>query len=214
MNEVICCICNKSVSKRQTLSVGNNKRACRSHSETQEASKNAIDQQNQKNKEHEQKLNDQKKRWLPSRTPIELKPTCIICKVEGIKQEEYFEKVLVEQKKYEIIYGVPPNPFNADEMQKALSALKDVTCLFWVKWNEKNKKIKLPFRAYEFMQISEKMFGTGIGLFCNKCCQEYKIERLSEETERIIDIKTIHYLHDLVEPYLRRQAINELSESN
>jgi hypothetical protein len=211
--KVICCICGQEVNKAQTLHIGDGKRACKSHEGTIEASQRERQKIAQQKHDEAVKLEDKKKR-----KPFTLKPHCMICGEEGIYQEEWYTRMMVELKKYEITHGQPINPFT-DDIRKACGVLADVPCLFYVLWHGTNTKIKIPLEAYQFTQL-QKSFGIDepILTICHKCVAKKNFISFSQERIEAIEadnfLTIAEVMHTVIEPEIMKIAIREISESN
>ena len=151
---VICSVCGQEVNKAQTLHIGGGKRACRSHDGTLDASKRECDRIARQKQAEADKITKAKEANRHEREAFTLEPHCSICGKVGIRQEEWYTRLLIEMKKHEIIYGAPINPFTGD-MKKVAGALANVTCLFYVLWRGKNTSVKLPHKVYEFTQTQK-----------------------------------------------------------
>jgi hypothetical protein len=216
---VTCCICGQEVNKAQTLHVGDGKRACRSHEETTEASKRECEKIIQKKHAEIEKATADKESMRKERESFTLKPHCLICGKEGMRQDEWYTRLMVEMKKYEITHGKPINPFTGD-MKKVAGTLADTPCLFYVLWHGENTKVRVPYDVYQFTQL-QKSLGVEepVLLVCNDCMAAARFVGLTaERTAEIIEndnyLKLAMLLHDIVEPEITKTAVQELSETN
>ena len=216
-----CAICGEEVTKRQSYSIGDNKRACRKHEEAQAKAeelkaeeKKRKDQEQAKIKEvRERRKREEEMRLEAAKKPIEQwKMRCFLCHKEGMRQDEYFRRVLIEQQKHKIIHGELPNPFDVEAVQKSLEALKGVHVLWFVEWKGANAKIRIPFKAYQMTQIIPWM------LVCSECCEKKKFKRaIDERTENVkLDdlIKMSAVFQVVAEPIFEAQARHEMKENN
>jgi hypothetical protein len=177
---VICSICGKEVSKRQSLSIGDGKRACREHQETHAAvQKLAADEKAAKAREEERQ--EAQKAAKMQRCEVPLKPRCWVCHNEGLRQDEFYLRWILETTRYELDTGRSVNFFDSGEVRKSLGSLATERCLYFVQWNEKNKKIRVPYRTYEMIQMSEQFFGQGTLLVCGECCHEKGFVTMTDE---------------------------------
>lgn len=183
---VICSICGKEISKRQSLSIGDGKRACREHQETQQAA-HQLAAEEKAAKVREQAEKQKAKRVHQEQAHESLKPRCWICQKEGLRQDEFYLRWLIETTKYELRTGQTSFIFDPEEMRKAVGALQGERCLFFVQWNEKNKNIRVPYRTYQMIQMSEQIFGTGTLLVCGECCQEKGFVTVTDERSKNLE---------------------------
>lgn len=220
---VRCKICQKDVTKRSTVAVGNGDRACREHSEAQSAASELAQAEKNRVAEEKRKRDRKQERIATDRRRHEehapLRPRCWICEEEGLRQDEWFTRWLIEMQKYELVHGLPANPFNMEEMQDALSALKGIRCLYWVKWAGDNKKIRLRYRSFELVQMAEQMMsGEAIMLVCGQCCQEKGFSKMMDEraAEITLDDMMKHAaVYEVVaKPVVEAIAKTELEERN
>jgi hypothetical protein len=222
--KVICCVCGQEVNKAQTLHIGDGKRACRSHENTVELSKHECDKIAQKKKEEYERVANKKKiseeKLAQERDKISvIQPECVICRKPGIRQEEWYGRLLVEMKKYEIIHGKPINPLLGD-IRKVGGPLSGIACLFYVMWRGKNVHIKVPHKVYEFIQMQLSMgIEEPVLLVCQDCVADRKFTTLAlERTEAAMHNDTFFQMagliHAAVEPHITRTAMKEMMESN
>lgn len=207
--DYICAICGVSISKRKSVSIGDGKRACRTHQEALDKSQSILEAEKV---EKVEKQKPKKRAFSPEQ--ISIKPTCWICRKEGMRQDEYFMRMLVENQKHEIKTGLPINPFNPTEVRQAAGALAGELCLFFVEWVGKNKKIRLPYRTYESVRLAEDMFGLGVMLICPTCCKEKGFETLTDQRldsmgfEGLMNQSIIY--EGFVKPEIEKIALEEM----
>jgi hypothetical protein len=206
---VVCCICGQEVNKAQTLHIGNGQRACKCHEGTIDASeveKERIKKIKIENDKNDKIKNEKKKE------EIIIDPHCLICGEKGIRQEEWFARLLINVKKHEIMFG-NTKQFGVDEY------LNKTKCLFYVFWRDENTKIKIPHDAYECIKLQECLDLDPILLVCRDCCIEKGFVTVSEERFRLI-MNNENYAHvvsaiqAIASEELTKAAIKEMIESN
>lgn len=197
MNEVTCSICSQSVSKRQTLSVGDGKRACRSHQEAQAASKQLVAGQTKKSQQDHKPQRDQS---------IEIELQCFICREAGIRQDEFFVRLLIDMEKHKLLTGQEANLLDPTVLLKVSPSLKGKKVLWYVLWEGKNRRVKLPFQAY---QVAEMV---GSILACTKCCDERGLERASDHYWAKADTEVAVLRAELARPLFQACALMELEK--
>lgn len=171
IKQVVCSICKQMVNKAVTYHVGGDDRACKSHEGVQEKKaqlevKKAVDQA-----KSVQKLN---RRLEPVWSAPEeaMKPKCWVCMNTGIRQQEFFLRILIEMQKQEKIHQGPVNPFAPEHQirlkQRCIFVLSGETC-----------KNALPYIREDFRM----MIGmAGFLSICGDCCSVLKIEALRPPT--------------------------------
>ncbi|MCK9458545.1 MAG: hypothetical protein M0R80_02815 [Proteobacteria bacterium] len=220
---VVCSVCGETVTHRQTLHLGDGKRACRKHSETQAAAEDMRAGEKfakEKEKEKWKKATWRREDWYPAEpTPVEpLKPRCWICHRQGMKQDDFFSRLLIEQKKFEIVHGRSHNMFDPEEIKESAGSLMGETVLWYARWDKENTKITVPKRVYELIQMAGQMLGDKIFLVCDHCRREKGFKTLTDERQETFDWKTLSSfvaVYDIcVEPAIREQAQKELEAVN
>lgn len=206
-----CVICGEEVTRRKSYSVGNG-RACRIHEEAQEKFKE-LTENAQRDKEARQAKKVKEKEH---KRTLSLKPCCWICHSDGVRQDEFYMRWLIETTKYEIVEG-SLNIFDPEEMKKAVGELKDERCLFYVEWSGGNKKIGVPIRVYELIQMSEQMFGTANLLVCQDCCDKKGFRRMIDQSVEKMTfddlVKQSVAYETIVQPVVEELAKSELEVS-
>jgi hypothetical protein len=211
---VTCAICGEEVTKRQTYSIGDGKRACKKHEETQEKATELRQAEKDAKADQRQKAEEKKKQRKRKREAHmhPLKPHCFLCHKEGMHQADYFYKVLLEQQKYEIVHGEMPNPFDEAQVKASLEAMAGIDVLWFVNWSGKNTKIRIPFQLYQLMQIVPHM------LVCDECCKKKGFVRAYDENVKDITydqlVRHAVIFETYAEPILKAQAQKELSQRN
>lgn len=203
---MICSICGQEVTKRQSLSIGDGKRACRSHTETQEKALQLADQA---------KLAKAKKVLAPKKNPERHEgglpaPRCWICHRPGIRQDEFFAKYLIGTAKLQL-QGHAWNPFSPDEtvISQFKERFGDKPCLFWVEWKGANTKVRLKMSTYNLVQM------TNVMLVCPTCCKEKGFVTMTDERMKSMTIEDMlvqaAIYEVLVQPAIEEIAKRELS---
>lgn len=210
---VVCCVCGQEVNKAQTLHIGDGRRACRHHENTVAASKRECEKIEHEKQEALRKTKEKKQRETPT-----LEPQCVICGRTGIRQEDWYTRLMIEVKKYEITHGKPINPLT--EMSKVASgALAGTNCLYYVMWRGENTKVRVPFTVYEFIKMQESMGMEPILLVCQDCALEKKFVTVSQERfDNLVKddmfFLTASFLHAAIGPQIEKMAVKEIIESN
>ncbi|MFA5766503.1 MAG: hypothetical protein WC919_01080 [Candidatus Paceibacterota bacterium] len=216
---VICCVCGQEVNKSQTLYVGDGKRACRSHEGTAEASKRECERIVQKKHAEMEKAVKREEAKHKEAESHGLEPHCLICDKKGMRQDEWYMRLMVEIKKHEIVHGKCISPFAAD-IQKIAGALANIACLFYVIWHGENTKVRVPYDVWQFIQ-TQKAIGIEepVLLVCNDCMVATKFIGLTaERTAEIIkndaaaDIAGL--LYSIISDKATKTAVDEISTSN
>jgi len=170
---VICDICNQNVLKSRTSHIGNGKRACKIHEAVADMATKAAESVKSI---HEVGRHHKKRPLIESTGPeFSLVPHCAVCNMLGLRQDDWLSRLLINQAKYELVYGAP-NPFDAEEMQKAAGDLRGVPCLWFVAWKGNNTKIRLSHDAYQVATL------LGFTLICSSCCIKHGVSRQGDDS--------------------------------
>lgn len=205
IKQVVCVICKETVNKAVTYHVGGMDRACRKHEGVAEK-KTALDQAKAKKATDQlQKVEHlhqarQDSMWEPMKDPSI--PRCWVCMNTGIRQQEFYFRVLVEMQKQEKILGGPVNPFDP----KHRIHMKD-RCIFVI-LKEKALGI-LKFVREDFRQIVDM---SGVLSICGDCCGTLKIEPL--EPIKSVSLEDAVVLGMLMKPVIEEIAVKELVRDN
>jgi hypothetical protein len=170
---VVCSICGETVSKRQTQSIGPNKRACTKHEQTESA---ALVAQVQLADEQKRRRQKEKERWQrkdPFEAEIKVrKPSCMNCNTTGILQREYYLEVLVLCEQWELKTGRYPTFLEPDIFYEATKSLRGKRCLWYVPL-EKYPTIlneKLPPFIIPIVHLLR------VALLCPVCAKDFGID--------------------------------------
>lgn len=173
------------------------------------------DEKFRKAKEAEQR--GKKHNFTPKPT-AEFKPRCWICNQDGLRQQEFFARFLIEQKKFELTRGRHHNMFDPQEVQQAKGALQGERCLWYIRWAGDNTKIRIPKRCFDTVKMAEQMFGEGIMLACTECVKERGFKTMTDEKHEELDwdkLMAHAAVYDVfVDPVVTAQATQELQASN
>jgi len=179
-----CTICGEQVSHRKSFSMGDGKRACRSHEQAQTKASELAEIEKQQ-KSQQQKIKEEKaSRTKPLAT---LNPRCFICGQEGLRQDVYFTRWLVEQNKCAVLQGRAPHPFDLEQM----SVLADMSCLYFVRWDGENARKRVKYPVYQTILTMQSMFGKAVLLCCRSCCKELQFTTIAEEMMEKLTFKDL-----------------------
>lgn len=113
MSEYICNVCGKEVSKRQSLAF-NGGRACRSHSEAEQAKQDRILADEKKKQEEERRIADKQKRFSERQynqthqfEDFVKGPQCWCCRKAGIHAQEHWMRMMVANQKLMLLGKSP-----------------------------------------------------------------------------------------------------------
>jgi hypothetical protein len=203
IKQVVCSICKETVNKAVTYHVGGTDRACKKHEGvvetkgTLEAAKEKASQMSLQKAEHRQAAYTQTTWSQDYQTP-----KCWVCMNTGVRQREFFLRVLVEMQKQEKIHGGPVNPFDA----KNMIVPKD-RCIFILPKEKIHGMLK--FVREDFRQIVDM---AGMVSVCGPCCGTLKIEAMPEVKWE--DLSTGMVLSEMIKPVLSEIAGRELARDN
>lgn len=200
IKQVICSICKQTVNKAVTYHVGGTDRACKSHEGVQEKKgqlevKKAVAQA-----KSVQKLN---RRLEPEWSSDPMQPKCWVCMNTGIRQQEFFMRILIEMQKQQIIHQGQVNPF-APEHQIRLKE----RCIFVL--SAETCKAAIPYIREDFRM----MIGMGGFLaICGPCCGTLKIEALRPvKYDELVNATAVFEV--FMKPVVKEIAAKELARDN
>lgn len=201
IKQVMCCKCNSLVNKAVTYSIGKDQRACKSHEGVMERKGELEVEKIQQRKAEARKFNVREERkanggWQGDpRTP-----RCWLCMNEGLRSQEFFERVLIEREKF-----TQQNP-NASIMDILAAPLKVVGRCIFVLPKEKCEAA-MKFVREDFAQLIA--FG-GFLAICGPCCGTFKIEPLKQPTmEQLRDAMVVA---EIVKPVIEAVAKAEIAQ--
>lgn len=201
IKQVICSICKETVNKAATFHVGGTDRACKKHEgvadkKAQLDVKKAGDQA-----KSVQKLN---RRLEPQWSADPMKPKCWVCMNTGLRQQDFFMRILIEMQKQEIIHGGPVNPFAPEHRiglkERCIFVLSAETC-----------KNALPYIRDDFRMLVD--MGGGFLAICGDCCGTLKIEALRPVSLEQLTMGTAMF-EVFMKPVLKEIAVKELVRDN
>jgi hypothetical protein len=204
IKQVTCSVCGSVVNKAITYSLGKDQRACKVH-------EGVLDKKDALQREQQSKLQRAKsppprlfERYnkAPAPPPSSMKPKCWVCMNEGLGQQEFFFKVLVEIQKNEKIRGGPVNPFS----KEGQISLRE-RCIFVL------DKLKCePALKYlrEDLRILADM--SGVVSICGPCCGTFKVQALPEVSQE--QLITGVAVAGILKPALSEIAGRELARDN
>jgi hypothetical protein len=200
----ICAICGEEVSKPKSYSIGDNKRACRTH---EEAQSQAAEAQKQLEEQHA-KGRSRPKRKPPLEETMDLSPRCFCCGEKGMRQDEFFLRILILGEQYKLTYGKPLNPFDIEECKKAYSPLKGQRCLLFVNYK--------PWMKKKLARYSDAAEMLGFFVACPACVSKHKFKTQMEEKEIKLEYLEMHSIlyEGIIRPELQKYAQKELEGKN
>lgn len=202
IKQVVCSICKETVNKAVTYHVGGTDRACRKH-EGVEEKKVAL--HHAKAKKADEQIRKLERRREPVWGPAEsaMVPKCWVCMNTGLRQQEFFLRVLVEMQKQEKIHGGPVNPF--DPKNKIVLQER---CIFIL--TKEKCEAAIPFIREEFRMLVG--VAGGVVSICGPCCGIFKIEALPPLSLEQMQAGTL--LSRLMKPAIEGMAVKELARDN
>lgn len=207
IKQVVCKICGEMVNKAQTYHVGDGHRACKKHAGVVEK-KETLEGQRQKKADawrdkEKIRLDLLTERREADRAPLSMKPKCWVCMNEGLRQDSFFMRVLIEMQKQEIIHGGPVNIFDPKNR-----ILMKERCIF-ILAKEKCEPIMKYVRDEFLMGIQM----VGAVAICGQCCGNFKIDPLRKvEWDELTTHMAVHEV--VVKPVLQKIAGLELARDN
>lgn len=201
IKQVTCKVCQKTVNKAQTYHTGNGDRACKNH-------EGVVEKRDQLQADLAKKAEDAKK---PKRLNLEPMwnsnpaiPKCWVCMNEGIRQDAFFQRVLIEREKAAKIYGVV-NPFDTAHPGNQLNIGR---CIF-VLTKSKAEPI-LKFVREDFQMLIDM---SGAVAVCGPCCHNFKIDPFPKVD--LDQLTTMAAIYEVVaKPVVQAVAVKEMTENN
>lgn len=201
IKQVVCSICKQTVNKAVTYHVGGTDRACKSHEGVQEKK---AQLEVKKQVAHEKSVQKLERRAEPIWSSDPMQPKCWVCMNTGIRQQEFFMRILIEMQKQEIIHQGPVNPF-APEHQIRLKE----RCIFIL--STETCKAALPYIREDFRRIVD--MGGGFLSICGPCCGTLKIEALRPvKADDLVNAGAVFEV--FMKPAVREIAAKELTRDN
>lgn len=198
IKQVMCCKCSKLVNKAVTYSIAKDQRACKSH-------EGVVETRGQLELVRFQKIQasiaSQKRR--ENKTPMwsgsPLTPKCWVCMNEGLRQDDYFYRALIELEKFR---QTSPNA-SVLEMLKVRPAQRCIFVLTKEKCTEVMKYVRDDFKMN--VEIG------GILAICGPCCGTFKIEPLtSPSTDQL---RAAMEVAAVIRPVIEETAKAELAKA-
>lgn len=203
IKQVICSICKATVNKAVTYHVGGTDRACKSHEGVSEK-KETLEQAKVKKAEAEVRKLERRREpvWGPAETA--LVPKCWVCMNSGLRQQEFFMRILIEMRKQDKIHGGPVNPFDPKHQirlqERCIFILPKAKC-----------EAALRYIREDFKMLVD-MAG-GIVAICGPCCGTLKIEALAPVN--LEDIALADAVFEVVmKPTVDKIVAQELARDN
>ncbi len=204
IKQVVCSICKANVNKAQTYHVGDAKRACKAHDGVLEKKVTLEAQKTQKAATARQK--ERQKHSYTARGSWSGDPglKCWVCMNPGIRQDQFFIKILVEMEKQKKIYGGFPNLFDPKHAIRL-----DKRCIFLVPKEKAAPAMK--YVREDFEQIVQ--LSGGVLAICGPCCQLCKIDPMPPVNMDQLAASSAMY-SAFLEPVLSAVAGRELARDN
>jgi len=204
IKQVTCSVCGATVNKAQTYHVGDKKRACRSHPGVGEKRDNleAKRQQHQATQARKLKARRQPGVGGPGMWSGDHSLKCWVCMNPGIRQDQYFIKVLIEMEKIKKIHGIV-NPLDPKHRIRLTER-----CIFILP--EDKIEAAMRYVREDFKQLVEMSQAIAI---CGPCCSLSKIDPLPPVDMDQLAASSCMYAAFL-EPALSAEAGRQMAQDN
>lgn len=207
IKQVTCCKCDTLVNKAQTYSIGKDQRACKTHEGVVEA-KGEMELQRFKKTQAEiaklKRRNDNvTKSGHPDWSGDPSTPKCWLCMNTGLRQQEFFLRLMVEREKATAIHG-EFSPFDANHPGNKIQLGRCIFVLVKEKCTEALKFIREDFAM--LVQMS------GVVSICGQCCGTFKIDPLPKMDPK--DLTKWMVIGELVKPVIKKIANTEMAKAN
>lgn len=203
IKQVTCCKCNTLVNKAVTYSIGKDQRACKTHEGVVEKRGELEVLRFQKTQEaiRQQQRNERSEmRRSQPQPPPSFGPKCWVCMNGGLRQDDFFARVLIEQEKFKLT-----NP-NANVLEMLAVRPKE-RCIFVLAKTKCTDALK--YVREEFLQLVD-MAG-GVLAICGPCCGTFKIQPLVSPTPE--QLKVAMEVGLIVKPVIEGIAKAELAKA-
>jgi len=207
-----CSICGKQVSRRKSYAIGDGKRACREHQEAQEASAKL---QAETKRAHAAGTKPRKVREKKEPKRFDM-PSCWGCMLPGIPAWEFYQRVLIDWKKYEFTHPnekIIPGLVNSErfdsELRAKLKRLGVEAVLYFLK--EPAKGFPQEFMdslSQDQMMAFDVVHAVWV---CQECADKYGL--LLPEPPKVT-VEQMFKLGSLTQPIYEQQALAEMARDN
>lgn len=207
IKQVTCSICKQIVNKAITYSVGKDERACRSHEGVVEKKDQQILQLKKKAEMETQKQEHKRSESWGTPPPTTFGPKCWVCLNDGIRQDEFFQRVLIEREKARMLYGTwnpfdPTHPGNKIVIGRCIFVLAKEKCTNAMKYIRE-----------EFAQLIQM---TSVVAICAQCCHNLGVEPLADRPQPTLEQMTmlgvVYETH--IAPIVQEIAKKEMTRDN
>lgn len=203
IKQVTCSICNSLVNKAVTYSVGKDQRACKKHEgvvEKRGELELARFQKTQASiKSYKRKQDRMSDGGSSVWAPPSLVPKCWVCMNEGLRQDEYFQRVLVEMEKAQLAPG-------DKTLMEQLFPKMEKRCIFILTKDKVANALK--YVRDDFQQLVDM---SGVLAICGPCCGNLKIEALKAPDPKQLAACTVAY--QFIKPVIQEIAKAELAKA-
>jgi len=200
IKQCACSICGQTVNKAQTYFIGDGKRACKSHEGVIEK-RDALEA---RKLESSRRVKERIESWKIRDKRLGenfAKPHCWLCGLAGLRQDEFFTRILIEMEKAQKIYGIV-NPL--DMSHPANKGLAKEPCIFIV---AKEKAAHVVRSMRPDLRMLPDM--TGVFAICGACAQKNNIEVLPKPD--FDDLVKMGVVYDLfMKPAIQQIANREM----
>ena len=206
IKQTTCSICNALVNKAVTYHVGDGKRACKTHEGV--TTKRDELEQSRSQKLHEElikaKRRFEKTKYYedPSlKLQRALTPRCWLCMNEGLRQDDFFMRLIIEREKAAKLYGAF-SPFDANHPGNKINIGR---CIFILSKDMCSNIMS--FIREDFVAVVQMANAVAV---CGPCCGTFKINPLPEVKSDDL-VKSV-MLYDMIKPTIQKIADTELAK--
>lgn len=205
IKQVVCSICKQTVNKAVTYHVGGNDRACKSHEGVIEKKEKLQENLEKKLLSQIDGMKRREENFRKSGNPNwsgNFGPKCWVCMNPGIRQDEFYTRLLIEMAKYEKVHGTPWLPFAPN----APRLVKD-RCIFVLERERAEPAMK--YIRDDFKVLTQ--MGGGIVAVCADCCHTLKIDPFPKIEASLEDLAVLGMV---MKPVFDQAAGAELARDN
>ncbi len=206
IKQVVCTTCGETVNKARTYHIGGGKRACKTH----EGVVAKRDELHAKGLEKAQKEKDRREFRKERNERLDTnmaRPHCWLCGHAGLRQDVFFQRVLVEMEKARHIYGTF-NPFDfSHPANKNLGGGE--RCILII---AKDKCPDLTRHLRPSMQSLPDL--SGVYALCGECAHKHGVKDSlpKPHLEQLAAMSVIY--ETFMKPVVQKTAIQELAQNS
>ena len=196
-----CAVCGEQVTKPKSYALADNSgnRACRIHEEAQVAKEERHQKEIERREFEQQKAAIQKNKQDCARNPMALR--CACCLVEGLSQQEFYQRKLIANEIADIQNGRPVLPWEKESFVKGVSPEKPLLVTIEIPKNKEH-------RIQPSLRMILEFTGRHLPL-CQKCINDIGLVQPELDAQKLL-LGAVAY--EAIKPDLQNLANDILEE--